>query len=43
MGCVCIQTHSWMIDSATGTSMEIDLRDYKTPVGSKAEEHPLGE
>lgn len=43
MSYILIQAHSWMIDSATGISMEIDLKGYKTSMGSMAEELPLGE
>ena len=43
MSYILIQAHSRMIDSATGISMEIDVKGYKSPVGSMAEELPLGE
>lgn len=40
---ILIQAHSRMTDSASGMSMEMDLKGYKTPRGSMAEELPLGE
>lgn len=40
---ILIQTHSWMIGSATGIPMEIALKGYKTHMGSTATELPLGE
>lgn len=32
MSYILIQTHSWMIDSANGISVEIDLKGHKTPL-----------
>ena len=42
MSYILIQSHSWMIDSATGISVEIDLKGNTAPVGSIAEKLPQG-